>query len=117
MKYEHLKIFGDLLLIINQIKGIYACNQPHLKKYKAMVEILLENFKAYDIEVTPRSSNRFVNIMASLGSLILQNPFRKGRHMEVITIYKYYLYTPLYHEVPLTQINELNVVFKDLWYH
>lgn len=66
MKYEFLKIYGDSLLIVNQVKDIHACNQLCIKLYKAMVKILLEHFKAYDIEVIPKSSNRFIDTIASL---------------------------------------------------
>lgn len=41
MKFECLKIYGESLLIINQIKDIYACNQPLIKLYKIMVKNLL----------------------------------------------------------------------------
>jgi len=70
MKYECLKIYDDSLLIVNQIKGIYVCNHSYLKQCKAMVEKLLEYFKAYYIEATPRSFNWFADTMAFLGSLI-----------------------------------------------
>ena len=70
MKYEHLMIYGDSLLIFNQINRIYTCNQSFLKQYKAMVEKMLEFFKAYEIESTPRSSNRFIDTMDSLGYLV-----------------------------------------------
>lgn len=42
MKYDYLNIYGDSLLIINQVKGIYGYNHPHLKLYKALVETLLD---------------------------------------------------------------------------
>jgi len=70
MKYKHLKIYGGLLIIINQIKGIYNYNHHHLNLYKVMVEMLLEYLKVYDIEVTLRSLNHFFDTMISLGSLI-----------------------------------------------
>lgn len=76
MKYEGINIYRYLLLIINQVKGIYSCNHPHLKLYKAMVEILLEHLKVYDLKVIPRYSNHFADTMASLGSLIPQNLFK-----------------------------------------
>lgn len=82
------------------------------------MEKLLEHFKVYDIEVTPRSSNHFVDIMASLGYSLLQNPFIKVTHMEVIIMYKSSLESPLYQEEVLSsaQVNELNVLSKHLWY-
>lgn len=55
MKYEHIKIYENSFLIINQVKGIYYYNHPHLKLYKVVVDMLLEYFKAYNLEVTPRS--------------------------------------------------------------
>lgn len=70
MTYENLKIYGNSLLIINQVKEIYSYNHPRLNLYKAMVETLLEHFKAYNIEVTPRYSNYFVDTITYLGSLI-----------------------------------------------
>lgn len=70
MNYECIKIYGDSLLIINQVKGTYACNHPRLKLYKALVETLFEYFKAYDLKVTHRLMNHFADMMASLGSLI-----------------------------------------------
>jgi len=65
-----------------------------------MVDTLLEHFKAYDIEATPKYSNHFVDIMASLGSLIPQNPFRKVTHVKVITMYNSYLELSLYQKDP-----------------
>lgn len=62
-KYEYLKIYSDQLLIINQVKGLYACNHPHLKLYKDLVETLQEYFKVYDLEVNPRLMNHFVDMM------------------------------------------------------
>ena len=99
MKYGYLKIYGDSLLIINQVKGIYACNHPLLKLYKTLVKTFLEYFKAYDLKVTPRSSNHFTNTMVSLGSLIPQHPFRQVTHMEVITMYNSSLDVQLYHKL------------------
>lgn len=90
-------------LIINQIKGIYACNQPHIKLYKDMVKNLLEYFKSYDIEATHRSSKNFAYTMASLGSLITQNPLQKVMHVEVITMYNSSLDFSLYQEDPPPQ--------------
>lgn len=98
MKYEQIKIYGDSLLIINQVKGIYACNHPHLKLYNNLVETLLKYFKAYDLEVTPRLSNHFADMMASLESLITQHHFRQVNHLEVITMYKSSLDVPLFNK-------------------
>lgn len=98
MKYEWLKIYGNSLLIINQVKDLYACNQPYLKLHKDLVETLLEYFKAYDLVLTPRLMNHFVDMMVSLGSLIPQHPFRRITHMEVITMHKSSLDVLLFNE-------------------
>ena len=83
-----------------------------------MIKTLLDYFKAYDLEMYLRLMNHFANMMDSLGSLIPQYPFRRVMHLEVITMYKSSLDIPLFNnECPLApQVNELNVVSKDLWY-
>jgi len=60
------------------------------------MEILLEHFKEYDIKIPLRYLNYFSYTMDSMGSLIPQNSFKKVTQMEVITMYKPSLDSPLY---------------------
>lgn len=67
----HIKNIGDSLLIMNQVKGIFQCKCKILPLYRNLPLELLGQFKWYDIEASPQSTNHFSNTMVSLGSLIL----------------------------------------------
>lgn len=73
LKVDRLIIYGDSLLIMNQILDIYHCHNKLLKSYKKLVVNLFKHFKIFKIKSTLRSSNHFTDTMASLGSLILPN--------------------------------------------
>jgi len=72
-----VKFIGYSLLIINQVKEVFQCKEPLLQKYKRLVNNLLSYVENYDLEVAPRSTNRFVDAMASIGYLMLANPNKK----------------------------------------
>jgi len=76
LKIERLMIYNDSLLVINQVLGIYQCHNELLRSYREEV-VILKFYKSYKIMSTPRSSNRFANTMASLGSLIPPNPHQR----------------------------------------
>ena len=95
LKFEHLLIYGDSQLVINQILGTYQCHNELLKVYRDTVVNLLKWFKTYKIEAAPRSSNRFADTMASLGSLIPLNPHRHIQHVEVVTMKESIIKSPL----------------------
>jgi len=88
LKIQKVKFIRDSLLIVNQIKGIFQCKEPLLQKYKQIVETLLSLLIKYEIQETPRSNNRFANAMASIGSLIPQNPHHQNIHIEIVQITK-----------------------------
>ena len=77
LKLKKVKFIGDSLLIINQVKEIFQCKEPLLQKYKRLVNSLLLSFKKYDLEATMWSTNRFVDTMNSIGSLMPANPNKK----------------------------------------
>lgn len=76
-KFEILSIYGGSILVFNKILGVYQCHNDLLKYYREVILKLLKWFNVYNIEETLRSSNRFVNTMASLGLIIPLNPHRK----------------------------------------
>lgn len=47
---------------------------------------MLQSFEKYDLEEAPRSTNRFIDVMASIGSLIPENPHQQTIHIEIIQI-------------------------------
>jgi len=50
------------------------------------VDTLLQSFKKYDLEVVPRSTNRFVYAMDLIGYLIPDNPHQQTIHIEIVQI-------------------------------
>lgn len=76
LKVDRIIIYGDSLLIINQVLSIYHYHNELLKSYRELIVNLLKHFKIFKIEFAPRSSNHFIDTMVSLGSLILINPHR-----------------------------------------
>lgn len=48
---KSIKIFGDSMLVINQLNGLYKCNSPNIKElYKECMNIILE-LKKQNIEI------------------------------------------------------------------
>ena len=71
MRVKHLKVLGDLNLVVCQTKGSFSLKEPNLAPYKAMAQKMEERFLTFEIEHTPRNENRFANALAALGSQII----------------------------------------------
>jgi len=112
LKLQKVKFIGDSLLIVNQIKGTFQCKEPLLQKYKQIAKNLLSLLPKYKIQVTPRSSNRFVDAMASIGSLIPQNPHQRNIHIEVVQIME----STLKIDDKMYDALDITVEGKNLWY-
>jgi len=65
---------------------IFQCKEPLLQKYKKLVDNMLQSFEKYDLEATPRSTDRFVDDMDSIGYLIPKNPHQQTIHIKIIQI-------------------------------
>lgn len=86
LNIERIMNYGDSLLFINQVLGVYKFHNEILNSYKVKVIKLLKFSKTYRIDYALRYSNQFANTMASLGSLIPPNPHQCIQHVEVMTI-------------------------------
>ena len=69
MKAKKIAIYGDLELIINQVKVIYQAKHPNMRSYRNLVLELLEEFDEYSISLIPREQYSIVDSLASLASL------------------------------------------------
>ena len=65
-----LKVYGDSLLIINQVNDEYQTKDDKLTPYKKLVETLKESFIDITFEQIPRTNNRATDAMATIGSLL-----------------------------------------------
>ena len=71
MGVKHLKVIGDLNLVVYQAKGIFSLKEPNLASYRAMAQKMEEKFSTFEIEHTPRNEIRFADVLAALGSQII----------------------------------------------
>ena len=71
MGVKHLKVMGDLNLVVYQAKGIFSLKEPNLASYRAMAQKMEEKFSTFEIEHTPRNEIRFADVLAALGSRII----------------------------------------------
>lgn len=55
---KRLKVFGDSQLIINHVRGVWSCNQPHLQLLLEEVRILLHYFDSCDLQWVKRTENK-----------------------------------------------------------
>ena len=71
MGVKHLRILGDLNLVVCQTKRSFSLKEPSLALYRAMTQKMEEKFSTFEIEHTPRNENRFADALAALGSQIM----------------------------------------------
>ena len=71
MGVKHLRILGDLDLVVCQAKGSFSLKEPSLAPYRVMAQRMEEKFSTFEIEHAPRNENRFVDTLAALGSQII----------------------------------------------
>ena len=71
MGIKHLRVMGDSNLVVCQTKGSFSLKEPSLALYRAMAQKMEEKFSTFEIEHTPRNENRFVDVLAVLGSQII----------------------------------------------
>jgi ribonuclease HI len=58
MKIEELTVFGDVELIVHQIKNMYQAKHPRLRAYRNEVWDIIDNFfLAFNISFIPREDN------------------------------------------------------------
>ena len=71
MGVKHLKVLGDLNLVVCQAKGSFSLKEPSLATYRAMAQRMEEKFSTFEIEHAPRNENRFADTLAALGLQII----------------------------------------------
>jgi len=84
LKIIDLTMYGDLQLIINQVKGCYDVTDEKIRPYRVVVLELLEQLNRYTVNTIPRTNNRYADVMASVVSLI---PIELGDEETILTIH------------------------------
>ena len=62
---EHLVIFMDSLLVIQQVKGVFKVTKPHLRKLFLKVKELERDLKKVDYIHIPRDQNQLADSVAN----------------------------------------------------
>ena len=68
VKAEAIEIFGDSLLIINQLIGLYECKEDTLRRYYDECQRLLKEFPHVSFQHIPRAQNQEANRLAQSAS-------------------------------------------------
>ena len=70
MGIKHLRVIGDLNLVVCQARGDFALKEPSLAPYRAMAQRLEDSFEKFNIEHSLRSDNYFTDALATLASKV-----------------------------------------------
>jgi len=68
IRADAVEIFGDSMMVINQLAGIYECRSEVLIKYYDICLQLLKEFKDFCLEHIPRLHNEEANQLAQHAS-------------------------------------------------
>ena len=68
MRVKHLKVMGDLNLMVCQTKWSFSLKKPSLALYRTMTQKMEEKFSTFEIEYASRNENRYVDALVALGS-------------------------------------------------
>jgi len=68
-KVELLKVYGDLALVIHQLKGEWETRDHKLVPYQAYIRKLIEFFDDISFHHIPREENQMDDALAMLASM------------------------------------------------
>ncbi|MCO5548623.1 hypothetical protein L7F22_002083 [Adiantum nelumboides] len=85
-KIHRLNVYGDVMLLVKQIKGIWACKNHSLLNHLKQVKELMRHFHAVEIHHVPRIQNQEADAVASeqllgevvIGTIVLKEPLFQG---------------------------------------
>ncbi|XP_024178498.1 uncharacterized protein LOC112184467 [Rosa chinensis] len=65
---QHLSIFSDSQLVVNQVSGNFEAKEPHMSSYQALAQALVQRFTSYIFTQIPRAENDKADALAKLAS-------------------------------------------------
>ena len=84
--FNHLNVFGDLVLIVKQVQGIWYCKSDKLAAKLREVKGLLRRIKHCQVHYVWRARNQDADALAceclkevTIGAVKLQEPKMQGR--------------------------------------
>ena len=82
LKAKRISIYGDLKLIIKQVKGEYKAKHPRMRAYRNAVLDILRMFLDYTLTCVPRAQNVIANSLATAASN-LKIPMNSNNKFEI----------------------------------
>jgi hypothetical protein len=71
MDVRNLIVFGDLEIVVKQVRNFIHFLSPHLKIYQTEVWSLMQKISTFNINFIPRLSNLEVHLLANVASKLL----------------------------------------------
>ncbi len=75
--WKNICIQGDSKLVINQIKGMWKINKPHLRVLNNTVKELLNNFNSVEMKWIGREQNSRADAAASMALGFKEDPYHQ----------------------------------------
>ncbi|XP_012477673.1 uncharacterized protein LOC105793293 [Gossypium raimondii] len=82
-KIKVLKVYGDSVLVIYQLKGEWETRDPKLISYRRMVLELMDEFDDITFCYLPRDENQMADALATLASMIRVNKLEDMRSIQM----------------------------------
>ncbi|XP_024178637.1 uncharacterized protein LOC112184613 [Rosa chinensis] len=80
---QHLSIFSDSQLVVNQVSGNFEAKEPHMSSYQALARALVQRFTSYIFTQIPRAENDKADALAKLASTS-PNPTYGATKVEIL---------------------------------
>ncbi|XP_062005650.1 uncharacterized protein LOC133722800 [Rosa rugosa] len=65
---QHLSIFSDSQLVVNQVSGNFEAKEPHMSSYQALARALVQRFTSYIFTQIPRAENDKADVLAKIAA-------------------------------------------------
>ena len=70
LRIKKVEVFGDSTLVIAQAQKLWKVKEEHLKPYQQHLEDLTKTFDNIKYTIIPRAQNQFVDVLATLASMV-----------------------------------------------
>lgn len=83
-----MKVFGDLEIVVRQVKYTIHFNYPHLKSYQKKVLNLINIFFVFNIIAIPKFENKEANSLAIISSRLSPLEYYEASKFLVELLYR-----------------------------
>jgi hypothetical protein len=88
LNIKEIKFFGDSEIMVRQVKNTIHCSSPHLRNYQQEVHMLVEHFEAFNITMTPRTTNTLADSLTTASSRLSPFEYYEASRFTMELLYK-----------------------------